>query len=203
MRFFLPLLIFIMATSYAQANEDDIFREPQSSSLPTYAQWSERKSADSWAGYHRLYLKKMQEDRTQGLSYVISGSLAIAGGLVGDVVTKDPIEKGIYALFQTIGIASVGYGAYKWKVGDSDRQLIETLQTTQGMNDQDRVVFLKNYYAHKKEYEKQERFIKAITHGMIAALNFYNSSQQKQEGVKNTLLFIGGANFLASMSYTF
>lgn len=157
----------------------------------------------TWSEYSRIENFNEQRDATNGVSYIISGSLALVGGLVGSGVTSDPIEKGIYALFQTIGIASIGYGAYKWKVGDEERLLMETLRNSPELSNNQRAAFLHSYYRQKKQTEKNDRLIRAITHGLIAALNFYNASQQNQPGVRNTLFFIGGANMLASISYTF
>lgn len=156
-----------------------------------------------WSHYDRIAKLSLQEDRTNGISYIISGGIALAGGLAGANITSDPLERVIYALFQTIGVASVGYGAYKWKVGDEERLLMSALRNTSELSHQQKLAFLNAYHQEKKQIKEQERYIKAITHGLIAALNFYNASQQRQDGVKNTLNFIGGANLLASLSYTF
>lgn len=162
-----------------------------------------QSSSVTWAELNAKSLELQEMDHVNGLSYIISGSIALVGGIAGANVTSDPLERGIYALFQTIGIASIGYGSYKWKIGDEDRLIYSTLRDSKGYTDQQRLAFIKTYQYKKQELEKNERFIKAFTHGLIAALNFYNASQQKQDGVKNTLYFVGGANLLASLSYTF
>lgn len=156
-----------------------------------------------WTDYDQVAARAAAADRTNGISYIISGGVALVGGIAGANVTSDPLEKGVYALFQTIGIASIGYGAYKWKIGDEDRLLMNSLHDSRDLSDAQKISFLKVYNDQKKELLRQERYIKAITHGLIAALNIYNASQQTQDGVKNTLYFVGGANLLASLSYTF
>ena len=51
--------------------------------------------------------------------------------------------------------------------------------------------------------EKQQRFVRALTHGMIAALNIYGATQQTNDTVKNALYFLGGVNTLAAISFAF
>ncbi len=118
-------------------------------------------------------------------------------------MASDPLEQGIYSLFQSIGIASIGFGAYKWKVGDENRLIITSLKNSQDLSDEQKYKFIMTYNLEKAETDVSDKKIRAITHGLIALLNFYNASQYSHESVKNTLVFIGTANLLASLSYTF
>jgi hypothetical protein len=157
----------------------------------------------TWDQYEAFIQKQTELDRKNGLAYIISGSIALAGGLAGSGVTVDPLEKGIYALFQTIGVASVGYGAYRWQIGSEDRLLFSSLQETASLNDKQKLDVIRSYEIQKKQIEAREKMIRVVVHGLIAGLNLYNGSQQSNESVKNTLFFIGGANLLASISYAF
>lgn len=143
-----------------------------------------------------------EKDRRNGVSYVISGALALVGGIWGDSITDDTAEKGIYTVFQTIGVASIGYGAYTWQIGGEERSVYETLQYSKFTPEQ-KSHFLRAYNFQRKDREKRDRLIRAVTHGLIAGLNFYNASQQKQESLKNTLYFVGGVNLLAAVSFNF
>lgn len=156
----------------------------------------------TWEQYSKDVERLEKTDYRNGLSYIISGSLALAGGIVGSNLTDDSLEKGVYTIFQTIGVASVGYGAYVWKIGGEERTITRSLQYSKLPPDQ-RTNFLRSFYAQKKASETRERQIKAITHGLIAGLNFYNASQQKQDSIKNGLFFIGSVNLLAAISFTF
>jgi len=156
----------------------------------------------SWEKYSQQVEELKKSDFRIGLSYIISGSIALGGGILGENLTKDSVERGIYTVFQSIGVASVGYGAYVWKVGGEERSLYDTLALTKGLSSQDKSKVLRAFYFQKKRKEKQERIIKAITHGLVAGLNIYNGSRQNQDGVKNTLMFIGGVNLLAALSYS-
>lgn len=156
----------------------------------------------NWTEFAREVRLQEKRDFKHGLSYIISGSLALAGGLAGSGITDDAMEKGIYTVFQTIGIASIGYGAYTWQIGGEERSLFLTLQESR-LTPEQKTTFLRAYALQRRERERKERMIKAITHGLIAGLNIYNASQQEQESIKTGLYFVGGVNLLAAASYTF
>jgi hypothetical protein len=156
-----------------------------------------------WPEYQQRMQRNSGRDRIDGISYLISGSLALIGGLAGQNLSSDPLEKGVYTLFQTIGVASIGYGIYKWRVGDEERWAYEATNQAAGLSLADRASMIRSFYRVKTERERQERFMRALTHGLIAALNFYGATQQKNESVKNTLVFLGGVNALATVSFTF
>lgn len=190
-------VILLMSGPLAMADDDALSsggREPQAEGMSYSQLWSEQEG---------FLLKTKDQEKLEGVSYIISGSIGLLGGLAGTSVTADPLEKGIYAVFQSIGIASIGYGAFKWQVGDEQRLVLESLRTSGELSPQDKMKFLNHYRREKKALEKKERFIKAVTHGLIAALNFYNLTLQTQDGVKSTLTFIGTANLLACLSYSF
>lgn len=155
-----------------------------------------------WEDFAKEVEQQKAKDRKNGLSYVISGSLALVGGILGNNVAEDTAEKGIYTVFQTIGVASIGYGAYTWQIGGEERSIYQTLQYSK-LTPEQKTQFLRAYEYQRKEKEKRDRYIRAITHGLIAGLNFYNASQQKQDSLKSTLNFIGGVNLLAAVSFTF
>lgn len=156
----------------------------------------------NWPKFESSMALKQNKDYVDGLSYIISGSIALVGGFVGQGITQDPLEKGVYTLFQTIGIASIGYGAYSWKLGDEDRFFYDSVRNA-NLTATDRNAILRSYYHQKKVRERHERDIKAVTHSLIAAVNIYNASQQSKGSVQNGLYFIGGVNLLAAITFSF
>ena len=127
----------------------------------------------------------------------------MAGGLAGQASSPDPLDKGVYTLFQSIGVASIGYGIYTWKLGDDDRWFYDIVGNAANVSVQDRLAMMNSYTRTKRAREKEQKFVRALTHGMIAALNFYGATQQQNESVKNALIFLGGVNTLAAISFTF
>lgn len=156
---------------------------------------------DKWDDFSKQVELQKKLDKQNGISYIISGSLALAGGIWAASLSEDIAERGIYTIFQTIGIASIGYGAYVWDIGGEERSIYSTLNNSQFSSEQ-KTQFLKSYNFEKKEREKRDRRIRAVTHGLIAGLNLYNGSQQKSQSLKNTLNFIGCVNILAAISFT-
>ena len=155
-----------------------------------------------WPEFSLTAQQKLEDDRKNGLSYLISGSLALAGGMWGASIADDDIEKAIYTIFQSIGVASVGYGAYLWQVGGEQRTIYSTLESSRFTDDQ-KSHFLKAYSRHKRRIRQRDRLIRAVTHSLIAGLNFYNAGEQKESTLRTGLYFIGGVNLLAAVSYTF
>jgi hypothetical protein len=140
---------------------------------------------NEWTEFERMMREKQKKDRTDGLSYVISGSLALVGGLIGQGATKDPLEKGVYTLFQSIGVASIGYGIYTWKLGDEDRWIYDIVESAPSMSMQDKIEMIRSYKATKIAREKQQRFVRALTHGLIAAQNIYGATHTTNDTIKN------------------
>ncbi len=156
-----------------------------------------------WNEFDHKMKEKKQKDRVDGISYVVSGTLALVGGLLGQGASKDPLEKGVYTLFQSIGVASIGFGIYNWKLGDEDRWFYDIVESAPSVSMQDRVAMVRSFNKTKASREKEQKFVRALTHGLIAALNIYGATQQTNESVKNALYFLGGVNTLAAISFTF
>lgn len=156
-----------------------------------------------WSTFKDEVRQQIRRDKINGVSYIISGTIAFGGGLVGSGISDDEIEKGIYTVFQTIGVASAGYGLYVWSIGGIERELYSILGNAHGLSDIEKTMILRSYYRHKVQKEKKEKWIKAITHGLIGGLNIYSATQQKDDSIKTALFFVGGINMLATITYTF
>ncbi len=135
----------------------------------------------TWESYAASMEAQSHKDYEAGLSYVISGSLALAGGLIGESVTSDNLEKATYTIFQTIGIASIGYGAYTWKVGNADRDIYLALSRSK-LTFEQRAHFLKVYKLQKLQTERKEKNIKAITHALIGFFSVDGGMQSVMNG---------------------
>lgn len=159
-------------------------------------------TTSKWDEFAEAVKVQQEQDRINGLSYIISGSLALAGGIWGNGIASDPAEKGVYTVFQTIGIASIGYGSYIWQIGEEERAIYDSLQYSK-LTPEQKSQFLRAYRYQRTEKLRKDKIIRAVTHGLIAGLNFYNASQQENTSLKNTLNFIGGVNLLAAISFTF
>lgn len=159
--------------------------------------------SQQWLKFNSKILEETKKDRIDGISQIISGSLALAGGIYGGSVTTDPVEKAVYTVFQSVGVASIGLGVYQWQVGSENRKLHQVLKTSKWMSNEQRGMFLITYDLESTQESKKVNHIRVLTHGLIALVNFYNGSQQQNSSIKNSLYFIGGVNAIASLAFTF
>ncbi len=158
---------------------------------------------ETWNEFSTKIQDTKSHNSSDGFAYVVSGSLGLVGGLIAERMTLDPAEKLVFVLFQSIGIAAIGFGSLQWKVSNDDETLYDTLRFSNSLTEQQRTQIVQNYFRFKKQNEIRENRIKAVTFGLISLLNFYNGYQQKSEPVKNSLYFLGSVNLLACLSYSF
>lgn len=181
------LILFMSLTVKAQTPPP-----PQNSTAPP----------NSWDQFENEIQKKSEQQKLESLSFIISGSLAITAGLLGQNSTQDPIEDGTYALFQTIGVSALGYGFSLKYIADSDQDFYEILFQSE-LNTDQKSRLIDQYKRLKQKRERREKIIKALTHLTIAGISAYNASQLENEGLKRGLYTFGGINLLLSLSYSF
>lgn len=162
----------------------------------------ERNGESRWKTFKMRMKDEETGDYRNGVSYILSGSLALVGGVWGATLTQDSLEKLAFTVFQTLGVASVGYGSYLWWVGNEDRLIFSALKQAQ-LTDEQKSQFLEAYERTKTERKKRDSLVRVITHGLIAGLNLYNGSRATDENIRNALYFIGGVNVLAAVSFSF
>ncbi|MGH1469028.1 MAG: hypothetical protein ACRBBP_09145 [Bdellovibrionales bacterium] len=147
------------------------------------------------------YLKK--RNIVEGNSYIVSGALSLIGGTLGGGISEDQTEQLAYSAFQSIGVAAIGYGLYKKKIGGEREHIFDMINESKFLSSHEKYKLLSKYYKNKKIRERKENLIKALTHGLVGALNMYSATQQDNDRLKTTLYFVGGVNVLASVSYAF
>ncbi len=156
----------------------------------------------NWSNFKSYMMERKNSDYINGLSYVISGSVATVGGIIGYETSQDPIAKAVFGLSQSIGIAAIGYGAYQWNIGSEHNSVYAALSRSK-LSENQRNEFLENYFAHLKVTKKKTRLIQAVTHGLVAGLNGYYAAKEKNKDLKAAFGFIAGINVLAAISYSF
>ena len=157
----------------------------------------------TWKSYASEIRQRTIEDRKQGISYVISGAVAYLGGWTGAEMIKDPIEKGAYNIIQTVGLASLSYGIYTWKVGDKDRQLFKTMLHSDFLTQKQKTDFLRLYYTEQRARDETLRWMRVAAHGLIGLQNIYSATRQENGTLQSVFYFVGGINILASASLVF
>jgi len=188
-------MIFILLVACSQSALSD--------STPKEVSFDTVRKGPTWSSFDLVMREQENKDYTDGLSYIISGGIAIAGGLYGYYSSEDLFAKAVYSIAQTAGIAAIGYGAFKLTLGDDHRVFYQTVRDTRSLTPQQRDEMVRTYFNLEKQRERSTRTIKAITHGLVALLNAYNALTATNQDLRTALFFVGGVNALASISFVF
>ena len=75
------------------------------------------RKTDNYSQKYLQYKKNIatlqKRQLIEGNSYIISGAISLLGGTLGNEISKDQTEQLAYSAFQSIGVASIGYGLFK------------------------------------------------------------------------------------------
>jgi hypothetical protein len=184
------LIIFLTAPSFAVADAPEI-------------SFDGVRQHPTWNNFSLLMKDQEDKDSIIGVSYIISGGIAITGGLIGYYSSQDVFSQAVYSVAQTVGIAAVGYGAYTMALGDDHRVFYQTLRDTRDLTPRQRDELVKSYFDLEQTREKKAKTIKAITYALVALLNGYNGFTATNSDLKTALYFVAGVNALASISFAF
>lgn len=157
-----------------------------------------------WNSFEKSVLKNQKINEFRGNSEVWTGGLALLLGLLGDSVSSDPLEKGVYTIFQSVGVGSIGLGLYDKQIGSEDQKIYKMISTSPApLSLEQKNALVTNYSSVKNMFNSKENTIKLITFSLISVTQFYNGSRIQNSSVKNTLYFIGAVNALVAISFAF
>ena len=157
-----------------------------------------------WNSFEKSVLKNQKINEFRGNSEVWTGGLALLLGLLGDSVSSDPLEKGVYTIFQSVGVGSIGLGLYDKQIGSEDQKIYKMKSTSPApLSIEQKNDMVTNYSSVKNMFNSKENTIKLITFSLISVTQFYNGSRIQNSSVKNTLYFIGAVNALVAISFAF
>ncbi|WP_142699467.1 hypothetical protein [Bdellovibrio sp. ZAP7] len=155
-----------------------------------------------WSEFRQFIKEQQEEDERLGLSYMISGGIAAVGGVIGYDLSNDPLSRSVYALTSTVGIAAIGLGASHYWTGNEYDSFFYALENS-NISVQEKNRILQKYL--EKEHDKREarRWIRVVTHSLIAVANFYSASRETNGDVKPIFVFLGTVNTVLAISYSF
>ncbi|MBK9321881.1 MAG: hypothetical protein IPM97_02795 [Bdellovibrionaceae bacterium] len=155
-----------------------------------------------WDSFHGYMQKRKHEDHVLGTSYMISGVVAIAGGVIGYYSSSDPLSRGVYAVAQSVGVAAIGYGANVYWIGNEYNSFYHAIEGSTLTRAQKSEV-LTRFLVRDREYRKKANWIQVATHSLVAAVNFYSATREEDRTVRNLLYFLAGTNAAIAFSYAF
>jgi hypothetical protein len=160
------------------------------------------ENSQSWTDFDQSLKRVEEREHTEAISYILSGVLVTLGGMAGASAASEPATKFIYGLSQSLGVAGIGYGAYRLNQGHSYSSFSQALRKTSLTPDQrDRLVseFLK---AEKEEQEALRR-VRLYTYLALGTLNLVAAARETEASSKTMFQFFSGVNFALALSCTF
>lgn len=155
----------------------------------------------TWAEFEVDMRKREHADEVVGLSYMVSGGIAMIGGIIGVQSSPDPYSRGFFAISETLGIAALGYGASIYWNGNEYSSFYRAVRDSSLPPAQKTELLRKFLENERAEYQRAE-WIRIATYSLLAAVNFYAASQEPNPDVRRLLQFLGGVNLVLAFSCT-
>lgn len=156
--------------------------------------------AESYNEFSERVKSGSQVSRNDGLGYMLSGGIALAGGGYGFSQAEKPVEKGFYSIAQSLGLLAIGYGAEAYFLKQDDEIFIQVLNSTELTRDQkDRMV--ETYLKEKRDREDDIRWIRRTTFGLAGALNLLYASQTDDSTLRGFLYLTAGVQFVWAFTF--
>jgi hypothetical protein len=142
------------------------------------------------------------ENHANGWAYVISGTVSLGVSVPGYFLSEDVFAKAVYSITETLGAASVGYGAYLLLV-DDDFTRFERILARAELTPEERNRLARRFLEENADRARNVRKIRVISHSLTAGLNFLNAATSSQRDLSTALYFVGGINTLAAITFAF
>lgn len=157
-------------------------------------------SMQSWSDFSSAMQEQEKRDKETGFAYMLSGALLTLGGSIGYHNAKTSVEKLAFSVTQSLGIAGVGYGATLYHVGHNHRAFYKSIDNVPSLSDTQKDDIFLSYAREMRSREVNSRWIRVVSHSLVAAINIYNGSREEDESLRQGLYFIGAANAFAAFS---
>lgn len=158
--------------------------------------------AENWHEFKSYIIQQQEADEKAGLSYMISGTIAAVGGSIAYYQSEEIFSRTIFAISSNIGLAAIGLGAtYYWTSSSSESFFFAIDGSSLSLAEKNEV--LQRYLFKEREEKENRRWIRVATHTLIAAANLYSASQESNTEIRSVFYFLGGANALLALSYSF
>jgi len=155
-----------------------------------------------WNEFREYVLQQQKEEERKGLAYMISGTVAAIGGTIGYHQSEEIFSRTIFAITSNVGLAAIGLGAtYYWTGNETDSFFYAVDGSSLTLHQKNEL--LARYLSREREERENRRWIRVATHALIAAVNLYSASQENSSEMRSLFYFLGGANAIMAVSYSF
>lgn len=157
---------------------------------------------ESWTNFETYMREREHADRIEGLSYMIGGSIATLGGVAGYYSATDVLSRGVFAVSQTLGVVSIGYGASIYWNGNDYSSFYRAVRDS-SLTPAQKTEVLKNFLENEREARVRSEWIGFGTQLLLATVNFYSASKEKDRDLRNLFQLMGALNIGIAFAYVF
>ncbi|UXR66151.1 hypothetical protein EZJ49_07795 [Bdellovibrio bacteriovorus] len=173
-----------------------------SSSAGAFKREAAFAGAANWTEFRQYVLHQQQEDERTGIAYMISGAIAAAGGTIAYQQSEEIFSRTIFAITSNLGLAAIGLGAtYYWTGNELDSFYYAIEGSSLSLAERNEV--LQRFLYKQQEEKRKAKWIRVATHALLAAANIYGATQEENKEISSVFYFLGGANALLAVTYTF
>ncbi|AHZ85237.1 hypothetical protein Bb109J_c2550 [Bdellovibrio bacteriovorus] len=187
MRFlvFVIFLVFLSGESFAGDRRDVDYSGPS-----------------NWNEFRAFVHNQQKEDEQAGLAYMISGAVAAIGGTVGYQQSEEIFSRTIFAITSNVGLAAIGLGATYYYTGNEMDSFFYAIDGS-SLSLAEKNEVLQRFLLKEREEKEKRKWIRVATHALLAAANIYSATQEENSDVRSVFYFLGGANTLLAVTYSF
>lgn len=157
---------------------------------------------ESWSDFEAYMKDRENSDRIEGMSYIVGGSIATLGGLTGYYSSTDVLSRGVFAVSQTLGVVSIGYGASVYWNGNDYSSFFRAVRDS-SLSQAQKTEVLRNFLENEREARNRARWIGFGTQLLLATVNFYSASKEGDRDLRNLFQFMGFLNIGIAFAYVF
>lgn len=169
--------------------------------------WGQKREVDyqgsaNWNEFRSFVLHQQKEDERTGWAYMISGTIAAVGGTLGYRQSEEIFSRTIFAITSNIGLAAIGMGATYYLTGSEVDSFFYALDGS-SLSLAEKNEVLHRFLQKEREEKEKRKWIRVATHALLAVANFYSASHEDSPEVQSVFYFLGGANTLLAVTYSF
>lgn len=156
----------------------------------------------NWTEFRQHVLHQQREDERAGIAYMISGAVAAIGGTIAYQQSEEVFSRTIFAITSNLGLAAIGLGAtYYWTGNELDSFYYAIEGSSLSLAERNEV--LERFLYKQQEEKRRAKWIRVATHALLAAANIYGATQEENKEISSVFYFLGGANAMLALTYTF
>lgn len=156
----------------------------------------------NWNEFRQFVHVHQEEKERKGLAFMISGTLAAIGGSVGYHDSEEVFSRTVFAITSNVGIGAIGLGATYYLTGSEAQSFYSSIEGS-SLSPAQKNEVLQRFLQNERRERERRKWIRVATHALLATANFISASQEDSDEVRSVFYFLGGANTVLAITYSF